>query len=144
MAMNISRGSKLSRRLMRGMAARRMAIAFTAAAAKHLANAMAYDDVIGVADLKIRSARFARIAAEMKAGEDPLYLTEFMHPRAEEMVSLLPGGMGPPHRREARPHGADRPAGEPRPARRDGDAPRLPAALYGERPAALAAQAAAP
>ncbi len=31
---------------------------------KHLANAMAYDDVIGVADLKIRSRRFARIAGE--------------------------------------------------------------------------------
>ena len=67
--------------------------AFTAAAAKYLANAMAYDDVIGVADLKTRSARFARIAAEMKAGEDPLYVTEFMHPRAEEMVSLLPVGL---------------------------------------------------
>jgi indolepyruvate ferredoxin oxidoreductase beta subunit len=68
--------------------------AFTAAAAKHLANAMAYDDVIGVADLKTRSARFARIASDMKAGEDPLYLTEFMHPRAEEMVSLLPVSWG--------------------------------------------------
>jgi indolepyruvate ferredoxin oxidoreductase beta subunit len=67
--------------------------AYTAAAAKYLANAMAYDDVIGVADLKTRSARFARIAAEMKAGEDPLYVTEFMHPRAEEMVSLLPAGL---------------------------------------------------
>jgi len=68
--------------------------AFTAAAAKYLANAMAYDDVIGVADLKTRSARFARIAREMKAGSDPLYMTEFMHPRGEEMVSLLPAGWG--------------------------------------------------
>jgi indolepyruvate ferredoxin oxidoreductase beta subunit len=68
--------------------------AFTAVAAKHLANAMAYDDVIGVADRKTRSARFARIASEMKAGDDPLYLTEFMHPRAEEMVSLAPAGWG--------------------------------------------------
>ena len=68
--------------------------AFTTTAAKYLANAMAYDDVIGVADLKTRSARFARIAAEMKAGDDPLYMTEFMHPRAEEMVSLLPAGWG--------------------------------------------------
>jgi indolepyruvate ferredoxin oxidoreductase beta subunit len=68
--------------------------AFGAAAAKHLANAMAYDDVIGVADLKTRSARFARIASEMKAGDDPLHLTEFMHPRAEEMVSLLPARLG--------------------------------------------------
>jgi len=68
--------------------------AFTAAAAKHLANAMAYDDVIGVADRKTRSARFRRIAREMKAGDDPLYMTEFMHPRAEEMVSLLPARWG--------------------------------------------------
>jgi indolepyruvate ferredoxin oxidoreductase beta subunit len=68
--------------------------AFTTAAAKHLANAMSYDDVIGVADLKTRSARFQRIAQEMKAGDDPLYLTEFMHPRAEEMVSLLPARWG--------------------------------------------------
>ena len=68
--------------------------AFTATAAKYLANAMAYDDVIGVADLKTRASRFARIAKEMKAGEDPLYLTEFMHPRAEEMVSLLPARWG--------------------------------------------------
>ena len=111
------------------MAAQRTAFAFTAAAAKHLANAMAYDDVIGVADLKTRSARFARIATEMKAGDDPLYLTEFMHPRAEEMVSLLPAGMGPPHRRQPEAHGADRHAGEPRPAGGDGDDWRLPAAL---------------
>ena len=64
--------------------------AFTAAAAKYLAKAMAYDDVIGVADLKTRSARFNRIAQEMNAADAPLYVTEFMHPRAEELVSLLP------------------------------------------------------
>jgi len=68
--------------------------AFTLAAAKYLANAMSYEDAIGVADLKTRSARFARIAADMKAGEDPLYITEFTHPRAEELVSLLPAGLG--------------------------------------------------
>ena len=69
--------------------------AFTVAAAKHLANAMAYDDVIGVADLKTRSARFQRIAGEMKAGPDePLYFTEFMHPRAEEVVGLFPARLG--------------------------------------------------
>jgi indolepyruvate ferredoxin oxidoreductase beta subunit len=68
--------------------------AFTVAGAKYLASAMAYDDVIGVADLKIRSARFARIASEMKAADAPLYLTEFMHPRAEELASLLPLGLG--------------------------------------------------
>jgi indolepyruvate ferredoxin oxidoreductase beta subunit len=56
---------------------------------------MAYDDVIGVADLKIRSRRFARIAAEMEAGAvAPMMLTEFMHPRAEELVGLMPRWLG--------------------------------------------------
>ncbi len=69
--------------------------AFSLAAAKYLAKAMAYDDVIGVADLKTRSQRFARIAADMNAASgQPMYLTEFMHPRAEELVSLLPERWG--------------------------------------------------
>ena len=69
--------------------------AFSAAAAKYLATAMAYDDVIGVADLKTRSGRFARIARDMNASAyEPIYFTEFMHPRAEELVGLLPARMG--------------------------------------------------
>lgn len=71
-----------------------LGFAYTAAGAKYLAKAMAYDDVIGVADLKTRSARFARIANEMKSEDAPLQITEFMHPRAEELVSLLPVGWG--------------------------------------------------
>jgi indolepyruvate ferredoxin oxidoreductase beta subunit len=68
---------------------------FTASAAKHLANALAYDDVIGVADAKTRSARLARIGEEVGVkGGQPLQLTEFMHPRAEELVGLLPAGIG--------------------------------------------------
>ena len=68
---------------------------FTEAAAKYLANAMSYDDVIGVADLKTRSSRFARIAKEMQVRDDePIYFTEFMHPRAEEVVSMLPARLG--------------------------------------------------
>ena len=68
---------------------------FTAAAAKYLANAMAYDDVIGVADLKTRSSRFSRIAQEMQVRDnEPIYFTEFMHPRAEELVSMLPAKLG--------------------------------------------------
>lgn len=68
--------------------------AFTTACAKHLAVAMAYDDVIGVADLKTRAERFARIERQMSVGLDPIDLTEFMHPRAEELVSLFPTGLG--------------------------------------------------
>lgn len=64
-------------------------------AAKYIANAMAYDDVIRVADLKTRAGRAERIAAEMGAKESNLVqLTEFLHPRAEEIVGLLPAGLG--------------------------------------------------
>ena len=64
-------------------------------AAKYLANAMAYDDVIRVADLKTRGRRFDRIRAEMGVGGAQLLrLTEFMHPRAEEIAGLLPAGLG--------------------------------------------------
>ena len=64
-------------------------------AAKYIANAMAYDDVIRVADLKTRAQRFDRIRAEMNATEaNLLHLTEFFHPRAEEIAGLLPAGMG--------------------------------------------------
>ncbi len=66
----------------------------TTEAAKYIANAMVYDDVIRVADLKTRRARFDRIAAEMGARGRTLHLTEFMHPRAEEIVGLLPAGLG--------------------------------------------------
>ncbi|MDW4500342.1 indolepyruvate oxidoreductase subunit beta family protein [Sulfitobacter sp. D35] len=68
---------------------------FTREAAKHVANAMAYDDVIRVAGLKTRRDRFARIRDEMGAGETTLmHVTEFMHPRAEEIAGMLPAGLG--------------------------------------------------
>jgi indolepyruvate ferredoxin oxidoreductase, beta subunit len=64
-------------------------------AAKYIANAMAYDDVIRVADLKTRSARFRRIRTEMGATDANLIqLTEFMHPRAEEIAGMLPARLG--------------------------------------------------
>ena len=67
----------------------------TKAAAKYIANAMAYDDVIRVADLKTRASRNGRIAAEIGTGpQQILHLTEYMHPRAEEIVGMLPAGMG--------------------------------------------------
>lgn len=65
------------------------------AAAKYIANAMAYDDVIGVADRKTRAARMARIRAEMGVAEGGLMtLTEYLHPRAEEIAGLLPARLG--------------------------------------------------
>ncbi len=73
----------------------RAPFAFTREAAKYVANAMAYDDVIRVADLKTKGARFDRIRAEMAAGDaHVLHLTEFMHPRAEEIAGMLPVRLG--------------------------------------------------
>lgn len=66
----------------------------TLAAAKHIANAMAYDDVIRVADLKTRRDRFERIDGEMDRGDRALRLTEFMHPRIEEVCGTLPARWG--------------------------------------------------
>ena len=67
----------------------------TLESAKYIANAMAYDDVIRVADLKTRAPRMDRIRGEMGAtGANLLQITEFLHPRAEEIVSLLPPRLG--------------------------------------------------
>ena len=67
----------------------------TATAAKYLARAMAYDDVIRVADLKTRASRFARVRRESAAPDGTLVTaTEYMHPRAQEIVGLLPARIG--------------------------------------------------
>ncbi len=64
-------------------------------AAKYIANAMAYDDIIRVADLKTRGRRFDRIRKEMRVKDaNLLQLTEFFHPRAEEIVGLFPAKLG--------------------------------------------------
>ena len=64
-------------------------------AAKYIANAMAYDDIIRVADIKTRGPRFDRIRAEMSVRSDQgMQLTEYFHPRAEEISGLLPRGLG--------------------------------------------------
>ncbi len=67
----------------------------TAQAAKYIANAMAYDDVIRVADLKTRASRQSRIAAEMGVDSAKvMHVTEFFHPRAEEIIGMLPARLG--------------------------------------------------
>jgi indolepyruvate ferredoxin oxidoreductase beta subunit len=69
--------------------------AFTMEAAKYLAIAMAYDDVIRVADLKTRTSRFERVRKEISAKDNEIvYTTEFMHPRAEEVIGTLPAAIG--------------------------------------------------
>ena len=71
------------------------AYAFTAAAAKYVAVAMTYDDVIRVADLKIRSSRFERVKRENSVGEGQIvYTTEYMHPRLEEVAGTMPAPLG--------------------------------------------------
>ena len=67
----------------------------TASAAKHIARAMTYDDVIRVADLKTRAARMTRVRGEVAAKDDQiLTTTEFMHPRLEELAGVLPKTWG--------------------------------------------------
>ena len=64
-------------------------------AAKYVANAMAYDDIIRVADLKTRARRFDRIRKEMRVKDaNVLHLTEFFHPRAAEIVGMFPARLG--------------------------------------------------
>lgn len=69
--------------------------ALTAEAARQIAVGMAYDDVIRVADLKIRSGRFARIRREAGVQQAQLlYTTEFMHPGIGEVLGTLPRSIG--------------------------------------------------
>jgi len=64
-------------------------------AAKYIAAAMAYDDVIRVADLKTRASRFARVRQEMLAAPKQIIeTTEFLHPRMDEVVGTLPARLG--------------------------------------------------
>jgi indolepyruvate ferredoxin oxidoreductase beta subunit len=67
----------------------------TGAAARHLALWMAYEDTIRVADLKIRAARLDRVAREVRVGDEQLLsVTEYMHPRLQEVCETLPAGIG--------------------------------------------------
>ena len=69
--------------------------ALSIAAAKHLANAMCYDDMIRVADLKTRSTRGARVRREVGLdGDAILQVTEYFHPRIEEFCGTLPARLG--------------------------------------------------
>ena len=69
--------------------------ALTSEAARQIAVGMAYDDVIRVADLKIRSSRFVRIQKEVGLQTSQvLYTTEFMHPGVDEVLGTLPRSLG--------------------------------------------------
>jgi indolepyruvate ferredoxin oxidoreductase, beta subunit len=64
----------------------------TEVAAKYIARAMVYDDVIRVACLKTAPARAGRIQREMDGSI--VATTEFMHPRMTELLGLLPQRLG--------------------------------------------------
>jgi indolepyruvate ferredoxin oxidoreductase beta subunit len=69
--------------------------ALTGAAAKYTAVAMAYDDVIRVAELKTRSHRYERVLKENSVDDGQIvYTTEYMHPRLEEMAGTMPAPFG--------------------------------------------------
>ena len=68
--------------------------AATVEAARWIAVAMAYDDVIRVADLKTRAERSQRVREEVGAAADEVVGTvEFFHPRVEEIYAMLPIGL---------------------------------------------------
>ncbi len=74
---------------------RRLPDAALSEAARFVAVALAYDDVIRVADLKTRSSRFDRVRREVAARPDQLVSTvEFMHPRVDEVCGTLPRRLG--------------------------------------------------
>jgi indolepyruvate ferredoxin oxidoreductase beta subunit len=63
--------------------------------ARYLALWMSYEDTIRVAELKIRRERFDRFRSEVGARPDQIVrVTEFMHPRFEEICDTLPAGLG--------------------------------------------------
>ncbi|MEH3047631.1 indolepyruvate oxidoreductase subunit beta family protein [Sphingomonas adhaesiva] len=69
--------------------------ALTAAAARHLALWMAYEDTIRVADLKVRATRSARVAREIRLAPGQLLtVTEYMHPRLQEVCETMPRRIG--------------------------------------------------
>lgn len=69
--------------------------AFSREAAKYLANAMVYDDIIRVADLKSRSTRTRRVRDQVGLREgQALLTTEYFHPRMEEICGLLARRLG--------------------------------------------------
>ncbi len=63
--------------------------------ARGLALWMSYEDTIRVADLKTRRARFDRVRGEVRAKPNELlYMSEYMHPRLEEVCDTLPAALG--------------------------------------------------
>jgi indolepyruvate ferredoxin oxidoreductase beta subunit len=70
--------------------------------ARHLAVRMSYEDVVRVAQAKISPARMQRIAREeLRAGDEPYSVHDFLKPGIEELTQLLPPLLARPIRRAA-------------------------------------------
>jgi len=56
---------------------------------------MSYEDVMRVAQQKVRASRMATVRTEVNARPDQiLHVTEYMHPRWQELCDTLPAGLG--------------------------------------------------
>ncbi|WP_104403230.1 indolepyruvate oxidoreductase subunit beta family protein [Vibrio penaeicida] len=63
--------------------------------ARHLALWLSYEDVMRVADLKVRASRFQRVREEVGAAQTQLLqIEEFMHPGLDEICDSLPASLG--------------------------------------------------
>ncbi|MFN3348080.1 indolepyruvate oxidoreductase subunit beta family protein, partial [Pseudorhodoplanes sp.] len=63
--------------------------------ARNLALAMAYEDTVRVAELKIRASRFERVRKEVAVKDGQLLeIVEYMHPRTQEIAETLPASLG--------------------------------------------------
>jgi len=63
--------------------------------ARALAVWMSYEDVMRVAQQKVRAARMTTVRAEVNAQPGQiLHVTEYMHPRWQELCDTLPAGLG--------------------------------------------------
>lgn len=70
-------------------------LSLTRETARFLALWMSYEDVIRVADLKIRDDRMARVRREVRAGErEVVRIVEFLKPGLDELCSILPPRLG--------------------------------------------------
>jgi indolepyruvate ferredoxin oxidoreductase beta subunit len=63
--------------------------------ARALALWMSYEDVMRVAQLKVRRARMDKVRADVRAEPGQIvHVTEYMHPRWQELCDTLPAGLG--------------------------------------------------
>ena len=69
--------------------------ALTRETARFLALWMAFDDIVRVADLKVRASRFARVRREVGADEaDVVRIVDHFKPGVPEVAALLPNALG--------------------------------------------------